>query len=61
MTSENNRKGLGSHEHNWPAHGGHMFGDWLAFSNELGKPPRQYRTCVHPKCNHAEYRNAPMG
>lgn len=49
---------LGSHEHNWPTKGDHLFGPWY---NKTGLPKAtQYRQCVHPLCEAVEERKAPL-
>lgn len=48
-----------SSEHAWPANGEHFMSKW---QNEKGLPePTQYRTCIHPECDHMESRPAPRG
>jgi hypothetical protein len=42
-------KELGTHEHNWPDMGGHLFGEWMTKDRKT-----KWRKCVHPNCNATE-------
>lgn len=49
-------------DHQWPADGQCLWSQWFPHRAREGvKKPTQYRTCLHPNCNEAQYREAPVG
>lgn len=49
--------------HSWPKPEEHLWSRWMANTvRKVGadpKPPTEYRTCEHPKCNAVEVREVP--